>query len=111
MADLLNAWVVWRKGSSSDKDNISPAVNNCFGGNPYSIDKMKDRAEELGESYSSVSDVDVEIGNNGRTSKVTFSTNRGKVSIDGEVFKTVANLRAPGYISFKSRLWDIEVKK
>lgn len=110
MADLLNSWVVWRKGSSSDKDNISPAVNNCFGGNPYSLDKMKDRADELGESYTSVSNVDVEIGSNGRTTKVTFSTNRGKVSIDGEVFKTVANLRAPGYISFKSRLWDIEVK-
>jgi len=111
MADILNAWVVWRKGSSSDKDNISPVVNNCFGGNPYSMDKMKDRAEDLGESYSSVSDVDVEIGNNGRTAKVTFSTNRGKITIEGEVFKTVANLRAPGYISFKSRLWDIEVKK
>jgi len=111
MADILNAWVVWRKGSSADKDNISPAVNNCFGGNPYSLDKMKDRADDLGESYSSVSDVDVEIGNNGRTSKVTFSTNRGKVTIEGEVFKTVANLRAPGYISFKSRLWDIEVQK
>lgn len=111
MADILNAWVVWRKGSSSDKDNISPAVNNCFGGNPYSLDKMKDRAEDLGESYSSVSDVDVEIGNNGRTSKVTFTTNRGKISIEGDVFKTVANLRAPGYVSFKSRLWDIEMKK
>jgi hypothetical protein len=111
MADLLNAWVVWRKGSSSDKDNISPVVNNCFGGNPYSTSKMKDRASELGESYTSVSSVDVEIGNNGRTTKVTFETNRGKISIDGEVFKTVANLRAPGYISIKSRLWDIEVKK
>jgi peptidoglycan hydrolase-like amidase len=111
MADILNSWVVWRKGSSADKDRISPVVNNCFGGNPYSTDRMKEKAEDFGESYSSVSDVDVEIGNNGRTSKVTFSTNRGRISIEGEVFKTVANLRAPGYISFKSRLWDIEIKK
>jgi peptidoglycan hydrolase-like amidase len=111
MADILNAWVVWRKGSSSDKDRISPVVNNCFGGNPFSIDRMKERADELGESYSKVNDVDVEIGNNGRTTKITLETNRGKVTIAGDVFKTVANLRAPGYISLKSRLWDIEVKK
>lgn len=110
LTDILNSWVVWRKGESSDKDNISPVVNNCFGGNPYSIDKMKSRAEELGESYSSVSDVKVSIGSNGRTAKVTFTTNNGSVSIDGDVFKTVANLRAPGYISIKSRLWDIEVQ-
>jgi len=111
MADLLNAWVVWRKGNSSDKDRISPSVNNCFGGNPYSTAAMKDRAEELGESYTSVSDVSVDIGSNGQTSLVKFQTNRGSISIEGSVFKTVANLRAPGYISFKSRLFDIEVKK
>jgi hypothetical protein len=99
------------KGNSSDKDRISPSVNNCFGGNPYSTTAMKDRAEELGESYSSVSDVSVDIGSNGQTSLVKFQTNRGSVSIEGSVFKTVANLRAPGYISFKSRLFDIEVKK
>ncbi|NBO21849.1 hypothetical protein EBU94_00700 [bacterium] len=111
MSDILNAWVVWRKGSSSDKERISPVVNNCFGGNPYSTDRMKERAEELGESYSSVSDVSVEIGNNGQTNKVVFQTNRGSISIEGSVFRTVANLRAPGYISFKSRLFDIEHKK
>jgi len=110
LADILNAWVVWRKGDASDKDNISPVVNNCYGGNPYSMDKMKSRADDLGESYTSVSDVKVSIGSNGRTSKVTFTTNQGSVSIDGDVFKTVANLRAPGYISLKSRLWDIEVQ-
>lgn len=110
MADILNSWVVWRKGNSSDKERISPSINNCFGGNPYSTDKMKERAEELGESYSSVSGVSVEIGNNGQTNKVIFQTNKGSVSIEGSVFKTVANLRAPGYISFKSRLYDIEFK-
>lgn len=111
MVDLLNSWVVWRKGNSSDKERISPSVHNCFGGNPYSTDSMAKRAEELGEKYSSISDVDVEIGNNGQTSKVTFTTDRGKITIEGNVFRTVANLRAPGYISIKSRLYDIEVKK
>ena len=110
LADLLNAWVVWRKGDSGDKDRISPSVNNCFGGNPYSIAAMKSRADELGESYSSISDVSVSIGSNGQTSKVTFKTDQGTITIEGDVFKTVANLRSPGYISFKSRLYDIEMK-
>jgi peptidoglycan hydrolase CwlO-like protein len=111
MADLLNAWVVWRKGSSKDKDRISPSVNNCFGGNPYSTIDMAERAEDFGEKYTSISSVDVEIGNNGQTTKIVFGTNLGKVTIEGQVFRTVANLRAPGYISLKSRLFDVEHRR
>lgn len=110
MADILNAWVVWRKGSSGDKDNITPVTTSCWGGNPYSVDKMADRAGELGEKYTSVSSVDVDISNGGYTSKVTFNTNRGSVSVDGQTFKTVFNLRAPGYLSIKSRLFDMDRK-
>lgn len=110
MVDLLNAWVVWRKGSSSDKDRISPSINNCFGGNPYSTDAMAEKADGYGERYTSISSVDASIGNNGQTTSVTFNTNRGSITIDGNVFKTVVNLRAPGYVSLKSRLFDIEMK-
>jgi len=54
--------------------------------------------------------VSVEIGNNGRTTKVTFGTDKGSISVDGEKFRTVFNLRAPGYISIKDRLYEV-VKK
>ncbi|RJR26849.1 hypothetical protein C4561_03685 [candidate division WWE3 bacterium] len=108
MADILNAWVVWRKGSNSDKDRISPVTTSCWGGDPYSVDKMADKAAEFGEKYTSVSSVDVDISNGGYTSKVYFQTNRGSVAIDGDTFKTVYNLRAPAYISIKSRLFDLE---
>jgi hypothetical protein len=108
MADILNTWVVWRKGGSGDRDNLSPVTTSCWGGSPYSIDKMASRADDLGEKYTSVSGVDVDISNNGYTSKVKLTTNRGTVSIDGETFKTVFNLRAPGYISIKSRLFDVD---
>jgi predicted nucleic acid-binding Zn-ribbon protein len=107
-ADILNAWVVWRKGSGSDRDRISPVTTSCWGGNPYSMDKMKEKAGDLGDSYSRVSGVDVDVGNNGQTIKVHFDTNKGRVSIDGAEFKTVFNLRAPGYISLRSRLYDIQ---
>lgn len=110
MADILNSWVVWDKGNSSDRDRISPVTTSCWGGNPYSIGAMKDRADELGDDYSSVSDIDVSISNSGRTASVTFSTNRGNVTIDGEEIKTVFNLRAPGYIAIRSRLFDFQIE-
>lgn len=108
MADILNSWVVWDKGSSSDRDRISPVTTSCWGGDPYSHDKMADKADGYGKKFTSVSDAWVDIGSNGRTSKVYFRTNRGEVSIDGEEFKTVFNLRAPGYVSIRSRLFDVQ---
>lgn len=110
MADILNAYVVWEKGSSGDRGRISPITTACWGGNPFSLDAMKSKAEDLGTSYTGVSSVDVTIGNNGRTTLVKFSTDKGTVSIDGEKFRTVFNLRAPGYISIKNRLYEL-VKK
>jgi len=110
MADILNALTVWDKGSSSDRSRVSPVTTSCWGGNPYSLDDMKDRADELGTAYSGITFVDVEIGNNGKTTKVKFGTDKGEVSVDGEKFRTVFNLRAPGYISIKDRLYEL-VKK
>jgi peptidoglycan hydrolase-like amidase len=110
MADILNAWVVWRKGSSGDKSHITPVTTKCWGGDPYSLDEMADKAGNYGEEYSSVTSVDVDISNSGYTSKVTLGTNKGTISISGEEFKTVFNLRAPGYVSIKSRLFDLEKK-
>jgi hypothetical protein len=69
---------------------------------------MSDAADKYGDSYSSVSGVDVTISNNGYTSTVKFQTDQGSVSISGSDFKTVYNLRAPGYISIKSKLFDLE---
>lgn len=108
MADILNAWVVWRKGSSGDKSHITPTTTSCWGGDPYSLDEMADKADKYGEKYSSVSSVDVDISSGGYTSKVTLGTNKGTITISGEEFKTVYNLRAPGYVSIKSRLFDLE---
>ena len=110
MADILNAWVVWKKGSGSDRNRISPVTTGCWGGDPYSHGKMKDRADELGTAYSGVSGASVDISNSGKTAKITFSTNNGSVSIDGDEFKTVFNLRAPGYVSIRNRLFGVEAR-
>lgn len=111
MADILNSWVVYTKGSSSEKSHITPRTESCWGGDPYSLDEMKSKADKYGDKYTNVSKVWVDISNSGYTSKVHFQTNNGEVSVDGSVFKTVYNLRAPGYISIKSRLFDIELRK
>lgn len=108
MADILNAWVVWSKGSSKDKSRISPTTKSCWGGNPYSIDEMAKVADKYGTSYEKVTSVDATISNGGYTSSIKFGTDKGSVTVDGSVFKTVFNLRAPGYISVKSRLFDLE---
>ena len=110
MADILNAVTVFEKGNSSDRSKVSPITTKCWGGNPYSVDKMAERADELGNKYTSISSVDTDIGTNGKTIKITFQTNNGGISIDGDEFKTVFNLRAPGFISLRSRLYDF-IKK
>ncbi|MBN1162804.1 hypothetical protein JXA34_03640 [Patescibacteria group bacterium] len=107
MADILNSWVVYTKGSSNEKSHISP-LSDCWGGDPYSPDEMAEKADKYGYKYTSVSNVDIEISNNGYTSEVIFETNEGTVRINGDTFKTVFNLRAPGYVSIRSRLYDLE---
>ncbi len=106
MADILNAWVVLVKHSQSD-DRVAP-IGSCWGGNPYSINELRDKAG--GDGFSKVTNVSVSYGTNGVTAKVTFDTNNGSVSIDGKDFYKVFNLRAPGRIALKSGLFNIEHK-
>jgi peptidoglycan hydrolase CwlO-like protein len=102
MADILNAWHVLYRGGG-DASRISPIDTNCWSGNPYSM------AELAGiGGYTSVGGVSVVYSNNGTTQSVTFSTNKGSVSILGEEFRRAFNLRAPGYIGLKSSLFNIE---
>lgn len=110
MADIINSWVVYTKGSSSEKSHITPRTESCWGGDPYSLDEMASKADKYGDKYTNVSKVWVDISNSGYTSKVHFQTNNGEVSIDGATFKTVFNLRAPGYVAIRSRLYDLELR-
>jgi SpoIID/LytB domain protein len=110
MADILNSWRVWKKGSGSEQDHIAP-ITDCWGGDPYSHSKMKEKADKYGDAYSKVDSISVDISNGGSTSKVKFKTDKGTVEIEGDEFKTVFNLRAPGYVAIRSRLFDIEVEK
>lgn len=102
MADILNAWHVLYKGGG-DASRVSPLDTGCWGGNPYSTSELS----SIG-GYTSVNSSSVVYSNSGNTQTVTFSTNKGSVTIDGEEFKRAFNLRAPGYVGLKSSLFNIE---
>lgn len=110
MADILNAWLVQGK-DGVDGGRITPATTSCWGGNPYSISDLRDLANsKAGGAVTSVNGVSVSYSDGGSTANVSFSTNRGSFSIFGSDFKTIFNLRAPGYISIRSPLFNIEKK-
>ncbi|MFO0704326.1 MAG: SpoIID/LytB domain-containing protein [Patescibacteria group bacterium] len=114
-ADILNAWQVRAKGSGDEVSRILPVtINSCnvggVSGNPYSIDEMAGVADKYGGKFTSISSVSVSFGSDGTTSNVTVSTNRGQISINGAEFKQAYNLRAPGYISVKNVLFNVERK-
>lgn len=108
MADILNAWTVLVKNGQSD-DRIVP-LGGCAGGNPYSISELREKASGMGGGYSGVTGVSVTYSDGGFTANVHFETNKGGVDMSGDDFKKAFNLRAPGWISVKSRLFNIERK-
>lgn len=103
MADILNSWVVLFNGGG-DAGRVTPE-SSCWGGNPYNRSELRD----IG-GFSSVSSVSVTYGNNGVTANLTFQTNKGSTTIAAADFKKAFNLRAPGRISIKSNLFNIEKK-
>lgn len=107
MSDILNAYLIQNK-SGVDNGRITPITTSCWGGNPYSINEIKDFAESKGGAVNSINSISVVYSNEGKTATVTFNTNRGDISIGGSDFKQIFNLRAPGYISIKSQLYNIE---
>jgi peptidoglycan hydrolase CwlO-like protein len=109
MADILNAWLV-----GSDERILPTTINQCpvggVSGNPYSMDELKNKANEKGGAFTSVSEVSVTYSNDGATAAVNFTTNKGSVSIPGSEFKQAFNLRAPGHIAIRSPLFNVEKK-
>ncbi len=92
MADIVNAAIALRTGGI-DTSRITPVTTSCWGGNPYSMDELRNLVSGNG-GISSASSVSVSQGN-GTTNNVTING----ISFSGEDFKRAFNLRAPGYLS------------
>lgn len=100
--DIINAWIVRNNPNGADTSRIQPpTINQCQiggGGNPYSMSELRDRANNSGGAVTNISAVSVSHSNNGQTTSVHLSTNRGSLDIPGSEFKSTFNLRAPGYL-------------
>lgn len=90
MADIVNAAIALKSGGI-DTGRITPVTTSCWGGNPYSMDELRNLLG--GNGISSATSVSVSLGD-GRTNNVTIN---GK-SFTGDEFCRAFNLRAPGYL-------------
>lgn len=94
MADLINAYQVWVAKNRSDS-RIVPIFDACHStGNPYTHAELRALAAKPVTSVSSV----VVSNSNGSTTSVVFTTNAGIITMSGNDFKTIFNLRAPGHL-------------
>jgi len=92
MADIVNAAIAMRDSGGIDTGRVTPITTSCWGGNPYSIDELRNVTSGKG-GISSATSVAVSQGN-GNTNTVTING----VSMSGEEFKKAVALRAPGYV-------------
>lgn len=102
-SDIINAWIVRKNPNGADAGRIQPVtINTCAvgggGGNAYSVEELRNAANNSGGAVTSISSVSVNHGDNGQTSSVVLQTNRGSITISGSEFKETYNLRAPGYL-------------
>lgn len=91
MADIVNAAIAMRTGGI-DTSRITPVTTACWGGNPYSVDELRNLVSGKG-GISNATSASVSQGN-GTTNTVTING----VSMSGSEFKQAVALRAPGYI-------------
>ena len=92
MADIVNAAIALKTGGI-DTSRITPVTTSCWGGNPYSMDELKNLVAGNG-GISSANSVSVSQSD-GNTNSVTING----VSLSGAEFKKAFNLRAPGRLS------------
>jgi peptidoglycan hydrolase-like amidase len=107
-ADIIGAMVLIDKDSDNQKHLSQPDAKECYGENiddTWSRDEVKEKT-----GIEKINDISVTYSGGGYTSEVKVKTNKGEYKFDGEEFKAVFNLRAPGVIHLKSLLFNIEMK-
>lgn len=92
MADIVNAAIAL-KSDGIDTGRITPVTTSCWGGNPYSMEELRNLVSGKG-GISSATSVSVSQGN-GSTNSITING----ITFGGDEFKKAFNLRAPGYLS------------
>ena len=109
-ADIVNAVLYFSK--TNDSSRLSQ-TQNCLGscdGNAWSKDELKRQVGDKGGPISSINSITVDYSTGGFTQSVRLSTDKGDFKFDGGDFKDIFTLRAPGAITLKSSLYNIEKK-
>lgn len=108
--DILNAVLYYSK--TKDSGHLSQ-IQNCIGScdpDAWSRDEMKRQVGDKGGPISSVNSINVDYSTGGYTQAVRVSTDKGDFNFNGAEFKEIFTLRAPGAITAKSTLFNIEKK-
>jgi peptidoglycan hydrolase CwlO-like protein len=106
MADILNAYVLLKAGKNPSRV-LPETINDCpiagMSGDPYDKDELRDKAESVDSNagYENVTGVKDIKYNDGRTTTLTFITDKGEKQVDGQLFAEAFNIRAPGYTAIK----------
>lgn len=109
-ADIVNAVLYFSK--TSDQSHLSQ-IQNCLGScdsSAWSRDELRRQVGDKGGPVSSINSVNVDYSTSGITRSVRISTDKGDFTFDGSTFKNIFTLRAPGALTAKSSLFNIEKK-
>lgn len=109
-SDIVNA--ILYNSKTNDSSRLSQ-INNCIGScdsNAWSREELRRQVADKGGPISSINSISVDYSTGGYTQTVRMSTDKGDFSFDGTMFKDIFTLRAPGAITAKSSLFNIEKK-
>ncbi|MBP9817472.1 hypothetical protein KBC75_01785 [Candidatus Shapirobacteria bacterium] len=109
-ADIINA--VLYDSKTHDRSHLSQ-VSNCIGscdGNAWSRDELRRQVGDKGGPVSIINSINVDYSTSGFTQSVRVSTDKGDFNFSGADFQNVFTLRAPGALTAKSSLFNIEKK-
>ena len=109
-SDIINAILYFSK--NNDSSHLSQ-IQNCLGScdsNAWSRDELRRQVADKGGPVSSINSVSVDYSTSGFTQTVRVSTDKGNFNFNGSDFKDIFTLRAPGALTAKSSLFNIEKK-
>ena len=111
-SDLINSVIYYVK--TKDTTHLSQyETGGCFGGrdpDAWSPEELRRQVNDKGGPVTSINSVGVEYSTGGVTKSVKINTDKGELVFSGEDFKQAYVLRAPGAISIKSSLFNLEKK-
>lgn len=106
-ADIINSGLLYQadSGTISHLSQVDKGDSDT-----WSYERVKEELRKRGITpVSSIGDVpNPTYSNAGYTAQVSFNTDQGNKSFDGDFFKQIFNLRAPGEIHIASSLFNIE---